>query len=397
MTTAYVQRQVTRINRNLLLVNGIVLGLTLAFIVFTMLGGLMVARMHERGMANAAAQANRAFQDANAIYHQPAAQDVAHPAQISVSDVASPERLQQLDGHAVTLADPQAQNLHFPVWEWMTRATGKNKPHSPPMYYVSQAQGHPFLILPGSTNRGTAFTGVIRPLAKADEDAVRPVLMGHGFVQEPMPFLLDGLNMQGSVNNSAAAEASIHQAQAQALSMQPGLNLSPTALVVFGLVIGLTGWNVFKAIQRGKNPLTHPIYAKLGRYGSPLDISRAIDAEASAGMTIVSPVEFTHSWLLFPSLFTLDAVPLDQIAWVYKMVTLYNLIPMSFRLVLLDRDGKNHPISAGSGQVNDLLEYIGQVRPGVIMGYSRQMRYRFFSDRASVLAEIDARRPKNTL
>lgn len=376
MSATYIESQVQRVNRNLMLVNGGILGLMLLFFAFMLMGGVLIARSHERVLAYGVAHSG------NAIYHQPAALDVAHPTRISAADVASPDRLAQLEGHAVTYSDQQAQDLMFPVCDWMGRATGKNKPHLPPTYRASIANGHLFLILPAKPDPGKTFTGVIRPLTDADYNPVHPVLMGRGLPQEIQPFILDCLSL-----------APPTRAPPLPVEMHPvgSRHQSPQFLIVFGLIVGLSGWNVFKAASRLKNPLAHPIYTRLARYGHPPDLAHSIEAERQAGVTVLAPAEFTYSWLLVPSFWSLDAVPLDQLAWAFKMVVFVNFVPMNFKLRVMDRQGKGHPISTSDGQMTRIMDYIGQVRPWVVLGYSREIRNRFACDRAGFLAELDAR------
>ncbi len=379
MSATYIEIQVLRVNRNLMLVNGGILGLTLLFLTLIMFSGVLVARSLDRLPAQGAANG------ANAIYHQPAALDTAHPTHISIADVASADRMAQLQGHAVIYSDPQAQDLMFPVWDWMGRATGNNRPHLPPTYRVSIANGRLFLILPATPDPGKTFTGVIRPLTDADYNPVHSVVMGRGLPEEFQPFILDCLSL-APPTGAAALPVVMHPVG--------GHHQSPQFLIVFGLMLGISGWNVFKAAKRLKNPLSHPIYAKLARYGHPQDLARSIEAERQAGITILAPAEFTYSWMLVPSFWSLDAVPLDQLAWVFKMVVFVNFIPMNFKLRVMDRQGKGHPISTSDGQMTRIMDYIGQVRPWVALGYSRELRNRFACDRAGFLAELDARRQR---
>ncbi len=378
MAATYIEKEVERVNRNLMLVNGGILALFALFFAFMMLGGVMRQRSHEQLQAYGAAHS------ANAIYRQPAALDSSHPTRISAAEVASTQRLEELAGHAVTFSDPQAQNLMFPVWNFMGRVTGKNKPHIPPYYHVSSAGGKLLLILPDKSEAGTTFTGVIRPLADVDFNAVHPALMARGFQQELQPFILDCLSLSPP-DGAAPLPVVMHP-------VGNGGRGFPSYVVVFGLLATLCGWNVVKAFKRIKSPLTHPIYTKLAQYGSPPDLVRAIEAERQAGVTVLAPAQFIYSWMLIPSFWSLDVVPLDQLAWVFKMVTFVNFIPMMFSLRVLDREGKGHPISTSDAQMTRIMDYIGQVRPWVMLGYSRERRDLFSCDRARFLAEIDARR-----
>src|SRR5947209_766952 len=115
LATSYIEAQVARTNRNLLLINGFVLAIFALFGLFMLLGAALIMNSGSRLQAAIAGQGD--------------ATDLGHPQRVSPADLGSTGRLQALLGHAVTLTDPGAEDMHFPVYDWMGRATGPERLH----------------------------------------------------------------------------------------------------------------------------------------------------------------------------------------------------------------------------------------------------------------------------
>ena len=122
---------------------------------------------------------------------------------------------------------------------------------------------------------------MIRPLAIVDAEPVKAVLLARGIQGELWPYVLDGLDvgeMKGIKTGPAVSPIGWRSTSTGG---------SPLFLLLSGSLLALSGWNVSKAIRRKRNPLSHPIYARLARYAPPgtppENVERAIDADYRRG------------------------------------------------------------------------------------------------------------------
>lgn len=390
MSETCLSRQVRRVNRNLLLVNGALLALLLLFAGLMALGtslaqrswSQMEASTRERGTGSPVLAPHEAF-------------DLSNPTRLGAGEV-SEARLAQLEGQAVTLSDAGAMDSMIPVWFWPQRATGSRKPGHPPSYRISVAGGRPLLILPPifqpGVQAGPALTGVIRPLAVVDAEPVKGMLLARGIQGEMWPYVLDGLDvgeMKGLKTEPTVSPIGWR-------STGPGS--SPLFLLMFGSLLALSSWNVTKAIRRKRNPLSHPIYARLSRYAPsgtpPRDIERAIDADYRRGAQAVGRAEFTSSWLLINGFWGLDAVPLNAIVWVHQHMMRYRHIPIPvlYNVAILDRWGQSHAIYTSGLQVPNMVGAITRGRPWMEVGPNSPLRQQFGHDVKGFIAAVEARR-----
>ncbi|HLJ57440.1 MAG TPA: hypothetical protein VKT77_20550 [Chthonomonadaceae bacterium] len=368
--TTYIERQVDRTNRNLLLINGGCLGAQLLFFGLMVAGGLLIAgRMHA---------------GAGGLFGPSAPADMSRAERIRPADIAAPDRLAALLDHAVTLDDPATDDVHFPVFDWMGRSRGAGSMHAPPTYHLSRlGGGHVLLILPATATPGTEFTGVIRKIAEQDRGPATAMLMSRPGSGQLGPYMLDCLTAQA------------HAPKGAPVVMHPvgkTPEQSPVVLLMTVALIGVPARNVVKAIGRMRNRMSHPVYKKLAVYGPPLEVAWHIDAERAQGIERLSPAEMTASWLLAPSLFGIEVVNLDHIVWMFVRMTRLNLVPVITGLGIMDREGKGHPIYAGVARSEEIMETIRRRRPWIVTGYNRDRFGYYTKNRAAFVAEVDARR-----
>ena len=420
MTTTYIQRHVARTNRNLLVVNGGILLLLALFTLFIMVG---MAALHKQQNNM---QANLDAINGSDVLGESTAVDLSHPTSLSAGEVDE-AKLRQLEGQVVTLSAPQVVDLHMPVARWSERATGKTKPQSPPTYFVLQTapppspEGAPpsgpppgmviprgvfspfggpsFVIIPPDyvqpSQKMPSFTGVVRALPNTDRTQIVPALQGHD--SNVLSYELDCLNVgahQAAPQLSSGAGSGI------------GFGVSPLFLALFGGLLGLSLWNISKAVRRAKNLSLHPVYAQLARYGTPADIERHIEADYQRGVRSLSPADLTSMWLLAGSFWGLDVVPLSYIVWVYrprKVAFRGNLLRMlihsivaTHTLIFLDRLGKQHVVRAADGQLNQIMSAVTQGRPWMETGAKSPLRQQFGMDKAGFIAAVEARRQQMT-
>jgi hypothetical protein len=158
----------------------------------------------------------------------------------------------------------------------------------------------------------------------------------------------------------------------------------------FGLVtpvLALCGYNIARALVRQGRTRLHPVWRKLARQGDPQEISREIDKEmAEEGVLKVGEATLTRNWLIRPTLFGLTACRTDDLVWAYHAVTYGQR-----GVTLVFRDG--HLIGVPMHQnTPELLARVYQRAPWVEKGCDHDKAIRWRTQRASFLAEVDARR-----
>lgn len=365
----FIRQQVERANCNLLVTNAFLLILIFA-------GAIIGSALTGQNMFFPAFSdtSPASGSDKNAlISNKPV--DMRHPVKISVKDLASVERLAALKDHAVTLTDNKATDLAFPVWNWSER-TDSNPPAGQPNYHLSMAQGQLFVILPPDAQTSKTYTGVIRRLSDVDENTVTTVLHSRGIKQVSlMPYTLDAIPARSPGAGFAG---------------RPNVPRLPVPNMLLILLCAVPVWNVVKALQRRSNPRLHPIVKALEMYGPLADVTRDIDREYAQGVKKIAPVQFTASWMLVPTMFGLIVVHLDHLVWIWRQV--YITQHYNYAIRMRDRQGGFHEFACGIFQIKKILDYVGQTRPWVFVGYDAQLNVDFATNRAQVVAQVDARR-----
>lgn len=352
------------------------------------------------------------------------AADLNHARPLSLGEIDE-GHLRSLEGQVVTLSAPQAVNMMVPVDRWQERATGKKMPTHPPTYFVLQSpasnpsggfpggpppgmtisgmlnpSGGPALtIIPGEYipvgQRVTSnFTGVIRPLQNTDRRPIEGLLRSRGVQTPPLPYVLDCLNV-----------GEMRGAPWQLAPASPGslIRIPMTFWLPMLMLVGLSTWNLVKAVSRLKNPSLHPVYSQLAQYGPVAAVERSIDADIKRGSRRLPPVEITSHWLLASSFFGVNVVPLDWIVWIARprrirlgrtMILTY--IRASMTLLYMDRMGKQHTIYGRDGQMDAILSLVSQGRSWMEVGWPSALRDRFGADKAGFIAAVEARRQAMT-
>jgi hypothetical protein len=86
-------------------------------------------------------------------------------------------------------------------------------------------------------------------------------------------------------------------------------------------ILAFCGFNIARAlIRQGMNSM-HPVIRSLARQGDPTEVAQDIDAEiAGDGVQKVGKAFITQNWLLRPTIFRLIACRLDAIVWAFHSI-----------------------------------------------------------------------------
>lgn len=176
---------------------------------------------------------------------------------------------------------------------------------------------------------------------------------------------------------------------------------------LFGLpVLGLSLWNVKKALLRIEDYKQSPIYATICRYGgNPAEIAATLDAEASSnGVVRRGNFILTPSWLLHKTFFRFTPFHLDEIIWMYGKQTTtyyYGFIPMgkSHSLVIADAAGRTAESRLSrikqKKRVEEFLTLLSARIPWAITGYSEELKAAYEKELSGFVAAVEERRRKH--
>jgi len=172
----------------------------------------------------------------------------------------------------------------------------------------------------------------------------------------------------------------------------------------FGIIIPvflIVIWNLFKFAQRNNSYEEHPVYKKLGNYGVASDIAARIDNEILTQTPITGSVKITPSWLLIERFFTIDIENLSDIMWIYKKITThkaYGVITtgQTFELCIMTRTGKAIYTQGKEILINEIIAGICKKAPWVIAGFSGELKNLWERQRNTFIATVDQKREETS-
>ncbi len=157
-------------------------------------------------------------------------------------------------------------------------------------------------------------------------------------------------------------------------------------------------WNLKKWIARNNDRSSHPIYKKLRSYGEPEQLSFEIENEIAQASSFIASVLITRSWIFVPSSFGLKIARLADMVWIYKKVTKhsYNFIPTgkTYSALLWSRSGESIEVSLKEKKTDELLQAVATRAPWVLTGFNNDIQALWNGNREALLQAIDERRAK---
>jgi hypothetical protein len=163
-------------------------------------------------------------------------------------------------------------------------------------------------------------------------------------------------------------------------------------------VLLLVAWNLKKWMMRNADRSNHPIYKKLRSYGEPEQLRVEIENEMAQQPLSISPALITRAWVFVPFFFGLKMSRLADIVWLYKKVTKhsYNFIPTgkTYAALLWSRSGESIEVSLKEKKTDELLQTITARVPWALLGFSNEIQGLWNSNRAALLQAVEERRAK---
>jgi hypothetical protein len=161
-------------------------------------------------------------------------------------------------------------------------------------------------------------------------------------------------------------------------------------------VLLLAGWNIFKGFRRLSEPQTTLVWRHLAALGDPQQLSLQIETEEHQPHAMYGKLHMTQSWLLRRSTFSTWVSPVDDLAWVYKKVTKHsvNFIPTgkTYAVVLVGRHRQRVEAQMREKDVNALLGTLATRVPWAIYGFNQEINAIWQKDPAGFVAAVDSRR-----
>ncbi len=216
---------------------------------------------------------------------------------------------------------------------------------------------------------GTHYTGMLVPVSSDVQDLIHDMV-----IQEPklkgvfLPFMLD--------------------------AVEDYLILAYVEVVVVVLLGALAVWNLAKFVQRSANLTAHPVYRALAPYGPPEAVAASVDAEASSpGVIHIGSTVLTPHWILHRSTYSVNAVRLEDLVWVYLKATQRRTYGIktgkTFATMLVTKQGKSMEIIPPKGVLEtDIVASVVQRAPWVFVGYTAELVKAWRVNRSALLQAL---------
>ena len=169
-----------------------------------------------------------------------------------------------------------------------------------------------------------------------------------------------------------------------------------TIAIVLPLV-ALIGWNLWKWQRRSSDHSRHPIYWRMTWFGPADEVVQQIETSMRMNqLEKIGSAKIYGPWLFRKSFFGLTCFHIPDVVWIYQKVTRHytNLIPTgkSYSVLLNDRHGHMSEIQLSKKKAEQLMARIFQQYPWIIAGYNDKLKELWKSHRAAFIAGVDERR-----
>jgi hypothetical protein len=151
-----------------------------------------------------------------------------------------------------------------------------------------------------------------------------------------------------------------------------GLGVSILALL-FALLL------LRKVVMRTNAPESHPILQQLAKYGPVVEVVQKIDADLKAGTERYMQLKITSEWILYSDAYSFKAMRLDGVVWLYKKVTKrsVNFIPTgkTNTVVLTDRFATNiESLGGGEKKLDEFIISLAPRLPNALIGFNQELQ-----------------------
>lgn len=169
------------------------------------------------------------------------------------------------------------------------------------------------------------------------------------------------------------------------------------AMLIFGLpLLALAGWNLWKAMRRVSEIQTSPVWKHLAVYGNAEQLSQQIEAELQPAMARkYGKLQITPQWMVRRKMFSTWVSPVGDLIWIYKKVTKHsvNFIPTgkTYSVVLVGRHRQRTEEQMKEKAVNEMLGDLAARVPWALFGFTKDLEKAWQKDPGGVIAAVDSR------
>jgi hypothetical protein len=150
-------------------------------------------------------------------------------------------------------------------------------------------------------------------------------------------------------------------------------------------------WILRLLVRRTTSPETHPVLRALAHHGPIVDVVQKIDADIKSGFERFMQLKITREWILYSDNYSLKAMRLDEVVWLYKKITRQrvNFIPTAkiHSLVLTDRYATSIESLGGKEKKLDaFIQTLVPRLPNAVIGFHEDLQ-KLQQKNAKALAE----------
>jgi len=165
----------------------------------------------------------------------------------------------------------------------------------------------------------------------------------------------------------------------------------------FGLpTLALVFWNLKKWSMRISNPIKHPLNALIRRCGDRMAVANALNMEVQSGTTKYGNVLVTSNWLIYRAFFSTTVINFEHLVWGYRKITKHYtyFIPTgkTHAAVVNGRFGNCFEAQMKDQKCTEFMEMLQQKAPYAILGFSAELQALWQKDAKQLVAVVDERK-----
>jgi hypothetical protein len=163
-------------------------------------------------------------------------------------------------------------------------------------------------------------------------------------------------------------------------------------------LLALLAWKARPAWRGLQDPGSHPLAARVGKWGSPVDASAAIEREWHApGNKRLGKWTITERYLIQSALFRFNVLRFEDLLWAFKKVTKHsvNFIPTGKTYqAIVHAYGGTAELPGSQKKVDEMLQDAVKRAPWAVVGFSAEIQQTFTKQNRDFCAAVEERRQK---